>query len=427
GNLSGEPICIDEREALERLGGIADLFLAHNRPITRHVDDSIVRVAAGRPLILRRARGYAPMPVSLPESAPTLIAAGAHLKNTAAVTAGDQAFISQHIGDMDTAGAYDAYQRVIQDFQDLYNLQPSAAVCDLHPDYRSTQYAEATGLPLIRVQHHYAHVLSCMADNQIEAPVLGVSWDGTGYGTDGTIWGGEFLQINERGFERVAHLMTFPLPGGEQAVREPRRCALGLLYSVYGEAIPADMPLLQHFTDSELKLLKSALKKGVNAPLTSSAGRLFDAVAALVELRQRASFEGQAAMELEFAQVDLKNDKCYPFCITEVTGEDTPNERIIDLKLTTMAIVDDVLAGTPVGAIAAAFHNTLAEMIVAVAHTAHAKRVVLTGGCFQNKTLLERTIDRLSSEGIQPYWHRSIPPNDGGIALGQIMAALREQ
>ncbi|MEO8607761.1 MAG: carbamoyltransferase HypF [Chloroflexota bacterium] len=426
GNVSGEPICIDEHEALERLGAIADLFLVHNRPIARHVDDSIVRVAAGRTLILRRARGYAPLPFDLPRSVPTLIAAGAHLKNTAAVTAGDQAFISQHIGDMDTPGAFVAYQRVIQDFQQLYNLQPTAVACDLHPDYRSTQYAEATGLPLIRVQHHYAHVLSCMADNHIEAPVLGVAWDGTGYGTDGTIWGGEFLQINEQGFERVAHLMTFPLPGGEQAVREPRRCGLGLLYSVFGDTIPADIPLLQHFTESELKLLKRAMKQGINAPLTSSAGRLFDAVAALIELRQRASFEGQAAMELEFAQVDLKKDKCYPFRITEVTGEDTPCKRIIDVKLITLAIVDDVRAGVSVDEIAATFHNTLAEMIVTVAHNVHAERVVLSGGCFQNKTLLERTIDRLSSEGFQPYWHRNIPPNDGGIALGQITAALRD-
>ncbi|HEX2621669.1 MAG TPA: carbamoyltransferase HypF, partial [Phototrophicaceae bacterium] len=237
GNLAGEPICTDEYEALERLGAIADLFLVHNRPIARHVDDSIVRVAAGREMMLRRARGYAPLPVKLPMSVPTLIAAGAHLKNTAAVTAGEQAFISQHIGDMDTAKAYDAYQRVIHDFQQLYDLHPSAVVCDLHPDYRSTQYAKATGLPVIRVQHHYAHVLSCMAENHLEAPSLGVAWDGTGYGTDGTVWGGEFLLINDRtdrAFDRVAHLAQFRLPGGDQAVKEPRRSALGLLYAVFG-------------------------------------------------------------------------------------------------------------------------------------------------------------------------------------------------
>lgn len=427
GNFSGEPICIDEHEALGCLGSIADLFLVHNRPIARHVDDSIVRVAAGRELILRRARGYAPLPVKLSEMVPTLIAAGAHLKNTAAVTAGEQVFISQHIGDMDTPGAYDAYQSVIGDFQELYELLPSAVVCDMHPDYRSTQYAESSGLPIIRIQHHYAHVLSCMADNHLEAPVLGVSWDGTGYGTDGTIWGGEFLRVNQHSFDRVAHFGTFRLPGGDQAVKEPRRSALGLLYSIFGDDIPLDLPPVQSFSTSELTLLKTVLRKGINSPLTSSAGRLFDAVAALIGLRQRASFEGQAAMELEFAQNGIKTDKCYPFAVTDITGESAASKRIIDLKLTVLAIMDDLRNGVPKSEISAAFHNTLAEMIVSIARCAGEKQVVLTGGCFQNKTLLERTINRLLMEDFQPHWHRTIPPNDGGIALGQVMGALREQ
>lgn len=425
GNLSGEPICTDEYEALERLGEIADVFLVHNRPIARHVDDSIIRVAAGRELMLRRARGYAPLPVKLPNTAPTLIAAGAHLKNTAAVTAGIQAFISQHIGDMDTAGAYDAYQRVIADFQQLYDLQPALIAADLHPDYRSTQYAQASGLPVIQVQHHYAHVLACMAENQLEAPVLGVSWDGTGYGTDGTIWGGEFLLVNDNTFDRAAHLMTFRLPGGEQAVKEPRRSALGLLYEVFGEDIPPDLAPVQQFSASELRLLKAALKKKLNAPLTSSAGRLFDAVAALVGLCQRTSFEGQAAMQLEFAQFGHKTDKYYPFAITDNTGDAAASAHILNLKQTVLAIIDDLRAAVPVSEISARFHNTLAEMIVAVAHAVGEKQVVLTGGCFQNKTLLERTVDRLLAEGFQPYWHRFVPPNDGGIALGQVMAVIR--
>jgi len=427
GNRSGEPICTDEHEALERLRTIADLFLIHNRPIARHVDDSIVRVAAGRELMLRRARGYAPLPVKLPENTPTWIAAGAHLKNAAAVTAGVHAFISQHIGDMDTAQAYDAYQRVILDFQQLYDLKPSAVICDLHPDYRSTQYAEASGLPIIRVQHHYAHVLSCMAEHGLQAPVLGVSWDGTGYGSDGTIWGGEFLRVDDRKFDRVAHLGTFRLPGGEQAVKEPRRSALGLLYAVYGDDVPIDLPPIQSFTAAELKLLKTMLQKGINAPLTSSAGRLFDAVAALLGLCQYTTFEGQAAMALEFAQDGLKTDKCYPFVITDNTTDSAPSERILDLEQLIGAMIHDLRAGVSIGDISAAFHNTLAEMIVAVAKTVGEKQVVLSGGCFQNKTLLERTIERLLGEGFQPYWHRTIPPNDGGIALGQVMAAFREQ
>jgi hydrogenase maturation protein HypF len=426
GNLSGEPICIDEQDALERLGSIADLFLVHNRPIARHVDDSIVRIAAGRELMLRRARGYAPLPVELPTSAPTLIAAGAHLKNTVAVTAGRQAFISQHLGDIDTVEAYDAYRQVIHDFQALYELHPTAVVCDLHPDYRSTHYAESLGLPIIRVQHHYAHILSCMAENHLEAPVLGVSWDGTGYGTDGTIWGGEFLLVNDRSFHRAAHLATFRLPGGDQAVKEPRRSALGLLYALFGEDIPPDLPPIQSFSKSELTLLKAALRKGINAPLTSSAGRLFDAIAALIGLRQRSSFEGQAAMALEFAQDGVKSDKCYPFMVTEVTGEDATSGRIIDLKPTVLAIIHDLRTGIPVSYIAAAFHNTLAEMIVTVAQSVGEERIVLTGGCFQNKTLLEHTVHRLMTAGFSPFWHRAIPPNDGGIALGQVMAALKE-
>ncbi len=427
GNLSGEPICIDEHEAVERLGEIADFFLVHNRPIERHIDDSIVRVAAGRELILRRARGYAPLPIELPKDVPTLIAAGSHLKNTAAVTGGQRVFLSQHIGDMDTVQAYAAYRRVIHDFQQLYDLVPSTVACDLHPDYRSTRYAEALGLPIIRVQHHYAHVLSCMAENHLQAPVLGVSWDGTGYGTDGTIWGGEFLLVKEKSFERAAHLMTFRLPGGDQAIKEPRRSALGLLYAVFGNDIPTDLAPIQSFSLFELSLLKSALQKGINAPLTSSGGRLFDAVAALIGLRQFASFEGQAAMDLEFIQNGRISDKCYPFEVTDITGDLDPPRRILDLKLTIKAIVDDLRAGVVAGEIATIFHNTLTEMIIHIAQQQGEKRVVLTGGCFQNKTLLERTIDRLLAEGFSPYWHRNIPPNDGGIALGQIMAALKEQ
>lgn len=427
GNLSGEPICTDEYEALERLGNVADVFLVHNRPITRHVDDSIIRVAAERELMLRRARGYAPLPIELPESAPVLLATGSHLKNTAAVTNGRMAFISQHIGDMETPQTDDAFRRVIADFQQLYELQPTAVACDLHPDYRSTQYAEALGLPVIHVQHHYAHVLSCMAENRLEAPALGVAWDGTGFGLDGTIWGGEFLLVNHRGFERFAHLATFRLPGGDQAVKEPRRSALGLLYSIYGEDMPPDLPPIQDFTNVELRLLKTALRKGINAPLTSSAGRLFDAVAALIGLRQRASFEGQAAMELEFAHHGISTDKCYPFAVTDITSETAPSKRILDLKLTVLAIIDDLRSGVSVGEISAVFHNTLAEMIVSVAQLVGEKRVVLSGGCFQNKALLEGTIERLLVAGFQPYWHRAVPPNDGGIALGQIAAALKEQ
>ena len=244
---------------------------------------------------------------------------------------------------------------------------------------------------------------------------------------DGTIWGGEFLLVNEGGFDRVAHLGTFRLPGGDQAVKEPRRSALGLLYAVYGEDIPQDLAPVQSFSTSEINLLMSALRKGINTPITSSAGRLFDAVGALTGIRQRASFEGQAAMMLEFAQDGTKTDKCYPFAVTDITSEAAPPKCILDFKPMVLAIVDDLRARVAIREISAAFHNTLTEMIVTIALNAGEKQVILTGGCFQNKTLLERTIERLLAEGFQPHWHQSIPPNDGGIALGQIMAAIREQ
>ena len=428
GNRAGEPICTDEREALTRLAGLADVFLVHNRPITRHADDSIARVVFGKTQIVRRARGYAPLPILLDADAPPLIAAGAHLKNTAAVAAGRRVFISQHIGDMDTPEAYDAYTRVIQDFQDLYNLKPERIVHDLHPDYRSTQYAQGLGLPALGVQHHYAHVLSCMAEHRLTAPVLGVAWDGTGLGTDGTIWGGEFLRVDEHSFTRFAHLQTFRLPGGEQAVREPRRSALGLLYALYGDAAfdKTNLAPLGAFSENERRILRRALEKGLNAPLTSSAGRLFDAVAALLGLAQTSSFEGEAAMQLEFAAEGGDADKCYPWAITSITGGIYTPGRIISLMPVTEAILMDMAANVPVRDLAARFHNTLTEMIVGVARAAEVEQVALSGGCFQNRRLLERTVNALEQAGFRPFWHQQVPTNDGGIALGQIAAALRE-
>jgi hydrogenase maturation protein HypF len=229
GNLSDEPICIDEEDARSRLHGIADLFLVHNRPIARHVDDSVVRVVAGREQILRRARGYAPLPFQLEACVPSVLAVGAHQKNAVAASVGQQVFVSQHIGDLESVQAFDAFKRVISDFNDLYDLHPATIVCDKHPDYLSTQYAQASGLPVVHVQHHYAHVLACMVEHGLKAPVLGISWDGTGYGLDGTIWGGEFLHVNKTSFTRTAHLRTFPLAGCKQAIKQPGRAALGLL------------------------------------------------------------------------------------------------------------------------------------------------------------------------------------------------------
>lgn len=434
GNLTNEPICIDEYDALQRLGSMADFFLVHNRPIARPVDDSVVRVMMGQELLLRRARGYAPLPISI-NSQPKIknprskiLAVGAHLKNTIALAVNQQVFVSQHIGDLETLPAVNVFESAIADFQQLYQLQPVAISCDAHPDYFSTQFARKSGLTVTPVQHHYAHVLSCMAENDLIEinnckPVLGIAWDGAGYGLDGTIWGGEFLLVTETSFERVAHLRTFRLPGGENAIKEPRRVAIGLLYEIFGDSVfeMKHLATVQAFSHQELKILQTMLQRNLNTPVTSSAGRLFDAVSSLVGLRQQTQFEGQAAMELEFAIAEFETDDRYTFEI--LTGQ---SPAIADWLPMGQEILADVCCGLSLENISAKFHNTLVEIIIAVAKQIGAERVVLTGGCFQNKYLTERAIQRLRTEGFYPYWHQRIPPNDGGIALGQIVAALQK-
>lgn len=454
GNLSDEPICTDEYEAIERLGGVGDLFLIHNRPIVRHVDDSIVRVMLGREMILRRARGFAPLPISSgpnvqnPKSK-TVLAVGAHLKNTVALSVGNQVFISQHIGDLETEQAHNAFRHVIADLEKLYDATPQIIAADLHPDYLSTRYAQEIARaerPLgpdakqrvptvIDVQHHSAHILSCMVENEIAPPALGVSWDGTGYGLDGTIWGGEFFLVTDKTVERVAHLRPFRLPGGEHAMKEPRRVALGLLYELFGKAVfdRADLPLLAAFCGAELSTLKAMLTKELNSPVTTSIGRLFDAVASLANLRQQMRFEGQAAMELEFAMEGIKTDAAYELRIVDRglrTGSKSEirnlkSEMVLDWSSLIEAILADVKSGIHVGRISAKFHNALVEAIVAVATHAGQNRVILSGGCFQNRYLTERAAKRLQAEGFRPAWHQRVPPNDGGIALGQVVAAKR--
>jgi hydrogenase maturation protein HypF len=485
GNLSDEPICTDEREALERLGGIADVFLVHNRPIVRHVDDSIVRVMLDRELVLRRARGYAPLPIQLRiadcglqiaargDARPTktsnselrtpnseiILAVGAHLKNAVALSVGNQVFISQHIGDLETEQAHSAFRRVIADFEKLYEAQPQIIAADLHPDYLSTKFArELGGAPLeftlqragkseppdklklelqphhISVQHHIAHVLSCMAENEIAPPALGVSWDGTGYGLDGTAWGGEFFLVTDESIERIAHLRPFRLPGGDKAVKEPRRTALGLAHALSDTQLNLSMQVHQKiagaFSAGELATLKTMLAKKLNSPVTTSMGRLFDAVASLINLRQQIRFEGQAAMELEFAIDSAGTGEAYSLKLrrgikNEMETGGTP--VLLDWSPMIEAILADVQQGVSVGIISAKFHNALAEGIVAVAKHAGQNRVVLSGGCFQNRYLTERVVRRLSAEDFRPYWHQRVPPNDGGIALGQVVAALRRK
>ncbi len=422
GNLSEEPICTSEREVLERLGSIADIFLVHDRPIARHVDDSVVRVVSGRVLVLRRARGYAPLPITIEgrKRGPTTLAVGGHLKNTIALAVGPQVFVSQHVGDMSTNAAFSAFESIISDFERLYDVTPDRVVCDAHPDYRTTRFAATISPSPRKIQHHVAHVFACMAENEIDPPLMGVSWDGTGYGEDGTVWGGEFFRVTRGTIERAGHLRTFLLPGGEQAVREPRRAAVGLLYEVFGdEAFRMDKsaPILA-FSQEERRALSTVLRKELNAPRTSSAGRLFDAVSSIVGIRQIANFEGQAAMELEFSLAGVDSGVVYPFEIVRGQGA-----AVVDWEPMVRAVLEDVGASRPAGVISARFHNTLAEIIARMAREIGEERVVLTGGCFQNRYLTEAAVSRLEREGFRPYWHQRIPPNDGGIALGQVVAS----
>jgi len=466
GNLSDEPICTDEGEALKRLSGIADVFLVHNRPIVRHMDDSVVRVLMGRESVMRRARGYAPLPIRVATPSEGCLAVGAHLKNTVALSNGGNVFISQHIGDLETEEAHQAFQSVCRDLPVLYGSKPEFVICDMHPAYLSTQFAKGQSAHVVQVQHHYAHIASCMAENELEGTVLGVSWDGTGYGLDGTVWGGEFLLTTESSFHRVASFRQFRLPGAERAIREPRRAAIGVLYEVFGDELfeRTDMPVLESFKGSELKLLRQVLARSVNSPLTSSVGRLFDAVASIVGLRQHVNFEGQAAMELEFAIEGTKTDARYEFRTSgpqphpplaenlelptervSRTGSRIPNPPvprewdevssrqrrdgqsaiIIDWEPMILEVLDDVRQRMSSSVVSTNFHNTLVEIIVEVAKRIGEKRIVLSGGCFQNKYLTERTVRRLEAVGFRPYWHQRVPPNDGGIALGQVYAAMR--
>lgn len=423
GNLSGEPICTDECDALDRLRGVADFFLVHDRPIARPVDDSVVRVIMGRPLVLRRARGYVPLPIEINTPLPTILAVGGHLKNTVALSLGNSIILSQPVGDLETTRAAQALELTVADLNGLNAATPCAVACDTHPDYYSSQFARGLGLPLIAVQHHYAHVLSCMADNGLDGPVLGVAWDGTGLGTDGTLWGGEFLRITETGFERAAHLRTFMLPGAEQAIRQPRRAALGLLYELFRDDLFTMNGLapMDAFAPSERGVLQRMMERSINTPRTSSAGRLFDAVSALLGMCQINDFEGQAAMALEFAaEAHGVTDETYHFQL-----EQQQSPVAVDWGPMIHGILDDLKNGLSTGLIAAKFHNTLADIIATVATTLGETHVVLTGGCFQNSYLTCRTVERLRDVGCTPYWHQHVPPNDGGLALGQIIAAAR--
>jgi len=397
GNRSDEPIAIDNQEATERLGPIADAFVHHNRPIARPCDDSVVRVSGGVPCLIRRARGFAPLPVRVGHELPPVLAVGGHLKNTVAIARGREVFLSQHVGDLDTIEARRGFERAIEDLCRLYCFEPEAVVCDLHPDYASTRWARASGLPVIAVQHHQAHVAACAAENDVHEPYLGVAWDGTGYGMDGTIWGGEMFLVDGLKMERVAHLRPFRLPGGEAAIRECRRSAAGVLFEIGMEFEGPPQ-------------IRQMLERGVNSPVTTSVGRLFDAVAALTGVAYENRFEGQAAIRLECAASSFRKNDAY--ALPEGNWEPIIRE-----------IFHDVKHGVDPRLIAARFHNALAGWILATAREHGVRHVVVSGGVFQNQYLSMKIDNLLKKTELILRAHQRVPPNDGGLALGQAVLA----
>ncbi|BBO69560.1 carbamoyltransferase HypF [Desulfosarcina alkanivorans] len=423
-NLSDEPIAIDNTEAFSRLGGIADAFLVHDRDILLRTDDSIVRYSAGHMRPIRRSRGYVPVPVFLREDMPPVLACGAELKNTICLTRGRQAFVSQHIGDLENRATDDFFRLTVEHLKRILDIDPRVVACDLHPDYLSTRYArELSGLPCVGVQHHHAHIAACMAENQADGPVIGLAFDGTGLGTDGTVWGGEVLVADCRSFTRAACLAPVPMPGSAAAIREPWRMAVAHLNAALGEDLAGlPLPLFRSLEKKQVAVIMAMMEKQINSPLTSSLGRLFDAVAAMIGLRGRVAFEGQAAMELEMI-LDATESGRYPF------AWDDHGEPPLHIAVTPIirGVVRDLTAGLSAATISARFHNTLIGLFDALCRHLRSgtgiDRVALSGGVFQNHRLLTGLTAALEKSGFDLLTHRLVPANDGGLSLGQAVVA----
>jgi hydrogenase maturation protein HypF len=409
GNLSEEPIVVSNAEAQERLAGVADWFLTHDRDIYMRTDDSVVRTFEGTERVMRRSRGFAPQTLDMGRRLPELLACGAELKNTFCLTKGQHAILSQHIGDLENYETLVFFEETLANLKKLFRVEPRAVAYDLHPNYLSTKYALGMGgLPKFGVQHHHAHIAACMAENGLAGVVIGVAFDGTGYGTDGAIWGGEFLVARYGGFERRGHLRYIPLAGGDAAVREPWRAALG--YGAQVEGVP----------ENRVRVVRRMIESGVNTVPTSSCGRLFDAVAAIIGLRTVVNFEAQAAIELEMI-AERGNTARYPFEI-----ERGPLWQV-DFRPMIERIAREAAEGAPQSAISAKFHNTVAEAIIETCRRIRGEtklaRVCLSGGTFQNMRLLGLAVAGLRGAGFEVFLHAKVPPNDGGVALGQAAIA----
>ncbi len=429
GNLSEEPIAIDNREAVSRLHGLADYFLVHNRDILLRCDDSVVRVAGGVTRQLRRSRGFVPVPVFLKDDQPSVLAVGAELKNTICLTKGNHAFLSQHVGDLENIESYSFFHEAIEHLERILEIRPQVIAYDLHPDYFSTKWAlQQSGVELVGVQHHHAHIASCMAENHLEGRVIGFALDGTGYGSDGRIWGGETLIAGFEDFERAAHFEYVPLPGGAAAIREPWRMAVSCLAHHFGrdflkmEFLKLDIPFVRQLNQPKVDLLLRMIEQGVNSPLTSSCGRLFDAVAALIGVRQQVNYEAQAAIELEMTISASQDETGYPL---ELSPDG--DNWIIGTRPLFEALLDDLGRNLPVAAISRRFHNGLVEGFVQLAMLLRKKtalrRVCLSGGTFHNVYLSQRLETRLSEAGFEVFTQREVPAGDGGLSLGQALVA----
>jgi hydrogenase maturation protein HypF len=426
GNLSEEPIAKDNDEAIKRLNKIADYFLMHNRDIYARYDDSVMIVEKETPHFARRARGYAPYPIHLPFQSKQVLGCGAEEKNTFCLTRDNYAFVSQHIGDMENMETLEHYVNTIELYKKLFRIEPQTIAHDMHPEYLPTKFAkelaEKEKIKLVPVQHHHAHIASCMAENGIGGPVIGVALDGTGYGTDGNIWGGEFMVADYTRFERVAHLEYLPLAGGALAIKKPYRTAAGYLAAL-GIDIDKNLPLFDYLQKSELEIIKEQVAKGVNASLTSSMGRIFDAVAALIGVKGIIEYEAQAAIDLEMLAYEAPDETTsYQFSIEKQASVST-----IKIHNLLTAIIKDLHKKTANAIISARFHNTVAQMILetcqVITEKTGLKKVALSGGVFQNRLLLRKTVPLLESKGFEVYTHRQVPCNDGGISLGQVAIA----
>ncbi len=426
GNMTEEPITIDNRAAFRHLGEIADCFLVHDRDIHLRSDDSVVRVAGGKVRPIRRSRGFVPVPVFLSRELselPAVLAVGAELKNTVCLTKDNRAFLSQHVGDMENLETFDFFRLTVAHLQQILEIDPQVVGHDLHPDYLSTRYArEEETLPVVAVQHHHAHIVSCLAENGKAGPVIGLALDGTGYGTDGRVWGGEVLLCDLVSFKRLAHLAPAPLPGGDAAARFPWRMALAYLHREYGEAL-GDLPLpFVSRLPEEAGVIRQMIRRGVNTLPTSSCGRLFDAVAALVGLRGKNAYEGQAAIELEMCRQRSGSAEGYPWGIRR---ENDP--WILETAGIVRGVVEDLGRGAGRGWISARFHRTLIQLFGGACSRAREEtgiqEVALSGGCFQNMTLLAGMTQSLEDAGFTVYSHRLVPTNDGCISLGQAVCA----